>query len=70
MACTVILAGDFNCVMRRDDCAYKNYKKDSSVDTLDTMIRELDLQDVMPPSATRPARFTLWQGSALPRLDR
>lgn len=65
----VIMAGDFNCVVRRDDCTYKEGRRDSSVTQLKRLIHDQDLLDVGLGNNTT-IKYTHWQGTSHARLDR
>lgn len=69
--CNVIVGGDFNCVIRKQDCTYTRGHRDGSVTYLEKLLVENNLIDVMDAGDSCPTlRFTHWQGSSHARLDR
>lgn len=66
----VILAGDFNCVIRKEDRSCRKGFKDSSVRELKRLLRDNDLEDIALGKDDTSVHFTHWQGASHARLDR
>lgn len=64
-----IVGGDFNCVLKADDCS-RGLKQDSSLGELRKLLRDHDLQDVTEFTGVGDSKYTHWQGECHARLDR
>lgn len=66
----ILLAGDFNCVLKASDRQPGSSAKDSSVNALKEICRTASLVDMAEATGAKKLRFTHWQSGSQARLDR
>lgn len=66
----VVLGGDFNCVLKKSDCCYSQFRSDASRKELRKLVQEGDLVDIGEELPSGSIQFTHLQGASHARLDR